>query len=316
LRECLEAAIAAPSIHNTQPWRFRLRNGVVDVLIDRRRRLATVDPYARELHLSVGAALLNLRVAILAHGRQPLTWLFPRAAAPDLVARVVLGPGLHASDTVRQLARAIPRRHTNRRPFADVPVARPVLAELRDAARAEGGLLTIADPVQRDAVLSLVRAAEHRWFARPDYWTELAAWTLAATGRTDGVPPEAFGPWSAAESVPLRDFGLLQPVRRRRVAQFEQAPTIAVLSAPGDSPTAWVRAGQALERVLLTATVRGLANTPLTQPLEIPELRDLLADPSSGQSPHAILRLGYGPACPPSPRRPLNDVLIGGPPMG
>jgi nitroreductase len=306
----LEAAIAAPSIHNTQPWRLRLSDGVIDLFADRRRRLAAIDPRARELHISLGAALLNLRVAILAHGRHALTQLFPLAAEPDLVARVALGPPLHRSETVRQLAGAIPRRRTNRRPFSEVPIPESVLADLRDAAHAEGGTLAVADSVDRDAVLSLVRTAEHRWFSRPGYWAELAEWTLATTGRTDGVPPEAFGPWSAAEAVPLRDFGLLQSVRRRQVVRFEQSPTIAVLRTAGDSPAAWVRAGQALERVLLTATVRGLSSTPMTQPLEIAELRDLLADTAGGLLPQAILRLGYGPACPPSPRRPLDEVLV------
>lgn len=311
LRECLEAAIAAPSIHNTQPWRFRLDDGVVEVLADHGRRLDTVDPRGRELLISVGAALLNLRVAILAHGRQALTQLFPLDGQPELVARVVLGPPLHRSETVRQLARAIPRRHTNRRPFTDVTVPEQVLAELQAAARAEGAGLTVAEAADREAVLGLIRTAEHRWLSRPSYWSELAEWTLATIGRTDGVPPEAFGPWSAAEAVPLRDFGLLQPVRRRRVMPFEQSPTIAVLYARGDSPAAWVRSGQALERVWLTATVRGLSTTPMTQPLEVPELRALFADPARGLFPQAVLRLGYGPACPPSPRRPLEEVLAG-----
>lgn len=308
LRECLEAVIAAPSIRNTQPWLFRLGEGTVEVLADLRRHLPTIDPRGRELHISIGAALLNLRVAVLAHGRQPATHLFPSAAEPQLVARVVLGPPRYRRDTVRRLARAIPRRHTNRRPFTDVAIPPGVLTELRDAAHAEDGTLTIADDVHRDAVLGLVRTAEHRWFSRPDYWAELAEWTLADVGRTDGVPPEAFGPWSAAEAVPLRDFGLIQTARRR-VTRFEESPVIAVLHTAGDSPAAWVRAGQALERVLLTATVRGLSSTPMTQPLEIPELRRLLTDDTGGLAPQAVLRLGYGPACAPSPRRALDEML-------
>lgn len=310
LRECLEAAIAAPSIHNTQPWRFRLSDGVIEVFADPRRRLSTIDPRGREMLISVGAALLNLRIAILAHGRQALTRLLPSAAEPELVARITLGPPRPRSETVRRLALAIRRRHTNRRPFADIPVPGAVLAELAQAARAEGAVVSIADAADRDAVLSLVRTAEHHWFSRPDYWTELARWTMSTNGRNDGVPPEAFGPWSAAEAVPLRDFGLLQHVRRRQVERFEPSPTIVTLSTAGDFPAAWVRAGQALERVLLTATVRGLSTTPLSQPLEIAELRDLLADAAGRLVPQALLRLGYGPQCPPSPRRPLADVLL------
>jgi hypothetical protein len=310
LRECLEAALAAPSIHNTQPWRFRVDESGVDVFADRARRLDVVDPRGRELIISVGAAILNLRVAMLAHGRQPLLRLFPSRSEPDLVARVVAGPPVHVTETARSLARAIPRRHTNRRPFSDVPVPDAVLTELVAAARAEGVALSLPEGAGRSAIMSVVRNADHRWVARPRYWAELAEWTLATTGRSDGVPPEAFGPWSAAEAIPLRDFGLVQPARRRRVLPFETTPTIAVLSTVGDSPAAWVRAGQALERVLLTATVRGVSHTPMTQPVEIEELRRLLVDPAYGHVAHVILRLGYGPPCAPSPRRALEEMLV------
>lgn len=310
LRDCLRAAAAAPSIHNTQPWLFRVDGAAIDVLADRHRRLDVVDPQGRELLISVGAALLNLRVAILAHGRLPLTRLFPDQRQPGLVARVTIGPPQHVTDTVRTLAHAIPRRHTSRRPFSEILVPDRVLGELADAAAVEGGKLTIADPTGRDAILSIVRTAERRWFSRPSYWTELARWTLATTGRTDGVPPQAFGPWAATEAVPLRDFGLIENGRRRRIMPFEQDPTIAILHTAGDGPMAWVRAGQALERVLLTATVRGLSSTPMSQPLEIPDLRALLADDTGKRSAQAVLRLGYGPVCAPSPRRALEDMLI------
>jgi nitroreductase len=312
LRECLEAAVAAPSIHNTQPWRFRLDHGGVDVLADRDRRLSVVDPRGRELLISVGAAVLNLRVAILARGRQALSRIFPSPGEPDLVARVSVGPATHVSETARSLARAIPRRRTNRRPFADVPVPESALAELVAAARAEGVSFAVADAAGRDALLGLVRTADQRWLARPEYWAELAEWTMATmgSGRTDGVPPESYGPWSAAEAVPLRDFGLLQPVRRRRVSRFEKSPMLAVLSVADDSPPSWVRAGQAMERVLLTATVRGLATTPMSQPLEIEELRGLLTDTTDGRVAQVILRIGYGPPCPPTPRRALEEMLV------
>lgn len=311
LRDYLAAAVAAPSIYNTQPWLFRPADGGVDVFADRRRRLDIVDPRGRELFISLGAAIFNLRVAILARGRQPLTHLLPAPDEPDLVARVTPGPPRPVSATVRGLARAIPRRHTNRRPFAEVPVQPRVLADLAAAARAEGATLTVATAADREAVLGLVRTAERHWFSRPGYWTELAEWTQEVAGRLDGVPPETFGPWSVDEALPLRDFGLVQPGRRRQVARFEQAPTVVVLSSPGDGPAAWLRAGQALERVLLTAAVRGLSSTPMTQPLEIAELRRPLGDPATGSAAQAVLRLGYGPPCASAPRRPLEAVLVG-----
>jgi len=311
LLECLRAAIAAPSIHNTQPWRFRPHADGVDVFADHARRLGVIDPAGREVLISVGAALFNLRVAILAHGRTPITKLLPSSYEPDRVAEVTFGQITPPSDTVRMLAQAIPRRHTNRRPFSTASVPNEVLKELVEAAAVEGGHLAVADPGAREAVLSLVRLAETSEHDEPRYWRELGEWTGLSPHRRDGVPSEAYGPWSAMETVPIRDFGLIVPARRRRVETFEPEPTIAVLYSTADSSRDWVTAGQALERSLLTATVRSVATTLMTQPLEIPNLRALLADAASALVPQAIVRFGYGPPSPPTPRRSLEEVVDG-----
>ena len=307
LRGCLEAAIAAPSIHNTQPWRFRIRDDGVDVLADRSRRLGVLDPDGRELLISVGAAVFNLRVAMLARGRTPVVRLLPGSPDPDLVARVSVGAPVRVSPTARLLDQAIARRRSNRRPFADIAVPAEVLTELADAVAAEGGTLTVLDPLARARVLDLVRRADDRWRHDPAYWAELGAWTRQRPGRRDGVPAEAFGPWSVADAVPIRDFGLVQPVAHRWTVPFEPAPTLAVLGTAGDGRHDWLRAGQALQRALLTGTVRGLSSSLLSQPLEVPELRAALAD--GARPPQMIVRWGYGRPSAPSPRRPVLEVL-------
>src|SRR6476620_5016915 len=141
LRQCLEAAAAAPSIHNSQPWRFRLQDRGVDVLADRTRRLDVIDPGGRELLISVGAAVFNLRTAIAARGRLPVLARRPDGPDDDCVARITIGPQVTVTPTVRRLDDAIPRRHTNRHPFLDTPVPTHDLDELADAVRAEGASL-------------------------------------------------------------------------------------------------------------------------------------------------------------------------------
>src|SRR5262249_44147159 len=150
--------------------------------------------------------------------------------------------------------------------------------ELAGAARIEGGRLAVLDDAVRQDVLAVVRAAQVRLHNDPRYRAELAAWTSGEPGRDDGGTRTEVGPGDALEALPLRDFGLTHPTEPRRAARFEPDPTLVVLSTAGDGPEAWLRAGQALERVLLTATVRGLASTPMTQPLEIPALRELVGD--------------------------------------
>lgn len=310
LYACLKAAIAAPSVHNTQPWRFQAYDGVIEVYADRSRRLWVLDPTGRELMISVGAAVFNLRVEMLVHGRLPLLYVLPDPTRPDLAARITVGPAAEVPVTARHLARVIPQRRTNRRPFTANPVPPEVLDDLVAAARTEGCDLVLIDGADRDALLDVARAAERRRRNDPAYWAELDAWTRDPAHRWDGVPPETFGPWDALETVPIRDFGLTRPVARRPVAPFEEAPTLVMLYSRGDSPADWVRVGEALERTLLTATVHGLATTLMTQPLEIPELRARFTDVDSGRVAQAVIRLGYGPLSPPSPRRPVADFLV------
>jgi nitroreductase len=311
LRECLLAAIAAPSIHNTQPWRFIPRETGIDLFVDRTRRLGVIDPHGREAMISLGACLFNMRVAVLGHGRMPLVRLLPDPDQPDHVARLTFGPPTPVTGTVRSLMRAVPRRHTNRRPFTSVSVPDEVITELIAAAAVEGGHLAVADPAARDAVLSLVRLAERHAHHEANYLKELGEWTAPSPHRHDGVPQEAYGPWSAMEVVPIRDFGLVEPARHRHVEPFEPEPTIAVLYATGDSARDWLKTGQALERTLLTATVRSVATTLMTQPIEVPRLRMLLSDTTAALVPQAIIRFGYGPPGTPTPRRPLEDVVDG-----
>jgi nitroreductase len=309
LRGCLEAAALAPSVHNSQPWRFRLAPGRIDVRLDPDRQLTAIDPGGREAWISVGAAVLNLRVAILHAGRMPAGRLCPDPADPYLAATVTIGGPYRPDATVRALAGAIPRRRTNRRPFRDIAVRDEVCRQLTAAARTEGARLVVADPAGRDAILSLVRTADEWQREDPGYRAELRAWTAAAGERTDGIPARSFGPVDDGAVLPLRDFGLAHPDLPRRQARFETAPTVVVLYTAGDGPADWLRAGQAMERVLLTATARGVANTPMTAPTERPELRALLSAADTNRVAQVILRLGYGDPVAATPRRPLHEML-------
>jgi nitroreductase len=309
LTACLEAAAAAPSLHNSQPWRFRISPGVIDVLVDKERLLHAIDPDGREAWISVGAAILNLRVALLADGRTPFARLLPDPTEPDLAARIVIGRPYQPDMTVKALASAIPKRRTNRRPFRDIEVRDEVLDQLAAAARTEGAAMAVADEPGRQGILGLTRAANDWQHDDPGYLNELRNWTDVDLERRDGIPARSLGPVDRDGVLPLRDFGAGHPELPRRLARFEPAPTVVVLYTAGDGCHEWLRAGQAMERVLLTATVRGVANTPMTAPIETPELRGLLTDDATHRVPQVILRLGYGDPVPATPRRPVDEMV-------
>jgi nitroreductase len=307
LTECVRTATAAPSLHNSQPWRFRIGAGTVEVYADPSRRLPVLDPTGREQLVSVGAALFTLRLAVRRAGFHTEFALFPDEEEADLVARVSATGPSEPTPAVEALAAAIPHRHTNRWPFARSAVPADVLEHLKDAARREGAVLTVASSVSRDAILGLSESADILLHEQPGYGAELARWAGGGPGRADGVPVSAIGPWDALETIPVRDFAAILHLPRPS-EQFEPYPTVLVLSTRGDGPAEQVGAGQALQRVLLTATWQNLATTPISQPVEIPIIREKLV--GDGLSAQMVLRVGYGRPVGATPRRPVDEVLL------
>jgi nitroreductase len=309
IAELLRAATLAPSMHNTQPWRFRVspEDQAIELYADPARMLAHSDPRGRAVHIACGAALFNLRLAVAVAGREPVVRLLPDPGHPHLLAVLRMAGPHRPGEADTELHAAIARRHTNRGPFSNRAVPPGVLAELVQAAAAEGAVLQLPDHAETARLLALVSDAERDLLADPAYRAELARWAGGNRDR-DGIPGSALGPRDPYGRTRVRDF---TPDRREPAgyAWFEEDPRLAVLSTGGGSRKDWLHAGQALQRVLLTATARGIAAAPLTQPLEMSDAW-LVRDPRSGSGhPQMILRLGYGLPVPATPRRPVSDVV-------
>ncbi|MEU6973612.1 nitroreductase family protein [Kitasatospora aureofaciens] len=315
LEKLVSAAVAAPSIHNSQPWRFHLQpaTSTLEVRADRSRAVPAADPQGRALHISVGAAILNLRVAARHLGWAPEVRLLPGPADPDLLAAVRLdGAATVPVPGTERLFEAIWRRHSIRTPFTGEPVPQAVLDELVAAARTEHTALQLPDHAETARLLHLTAEAERRSTTDEAQRTESRSWIR--TGDTDaqpyGIPVTALGPQDQAGHLPVRDFAALRATEHQAPAPFEHEPRIAVLTTEHDTPEDWLRAGLALEHVLLAATVHGVRASLLHQAMEWPYLRWEARDPHRGPGYVQILiRLGYGPEGAPTPRLAAGDVL-------
>ncbi|MFD1548057.1 Acg family FMN-binding oxidoreductase [Nonomuraea guangzhouensis] len=301
VRRLLVAAGEAPSVLNTQPWRFKVGHGdVIELLADWDRWLPVSDPRGRSLHVSCGAALFNLRVASQAAGRRPAVRLLPTPQeAPDLLATVRFDARCASTAEAREMYGLIPYRRTNRTPFDERLIPAPVLSEMRTAASLEQVRLILLDRRSAADMLDYAAIAQDELARDDDYLAELAAWT---TGQ--GVPAHVHGPQAVGDVDPVRDFG-----RRDGSMHFERHPQLAVLATGTDEPMDWLRAGQALQRVLLVAAKHGVSASFLNQPLDLRDMRRHRDPHHRRGHPQMIMRLGYGLVVPRAPRRPMTELL-------
>jgi len=309
----IATAARAPSVHNTQPWRFQVSQYAIELHSDRSRRLRG-DQAGREMLLSCGAALFGLRLAVRELGCQPVVDLLPDPARPSVVARVMLGDPAPISDQERRLLAAVPHRHTHRGPFSPDPLPNGLLAALQQDALAEGAALALIDQQgQYQQLAALVTAAGRRQEIDPIARAEARRWSrLASSTARDGVPAQAFPASSAVTPgrLPQRDFDMGRGIGMLPTGGPPPAAT-AVLITTADNPADWLRAGQAMNRVLTHAASVWVFASLHTQPLEIPAVRSLIRT-RLGLPGHAqmLLQLGKSSSTQPTARRAAADLRV------
>ena len=315
LRRAAARAILAPSVHNTQPWIFHLYGGVLEIYADPSRQLLTLDPTRRQLTISCGCALFNARVAVTADNIGIRVDRMPDPFDSNLLARIsAADEPFEVVDPIAAYDTVLESRQTNRRRFADDDVPGEAVAALQEAARAEDAhLFEVRNYDHRFIVARLSRRADELQMLNPAYRAEIRAWTTDDPRRRDGVPAMAVPHVDAntRDEVPIRDFdsrgaGWLPSDTRSTSRQC-----LVILGTDSDNPRSWIRAGEALERVLLEVTRRGFVASPLTQVVEIPETRSALRrELGLVMNPHVLLRVGRAPLTPAAPRRRLPEVLF------
>lgn len=305
----LHAALLAPSSHNTQPWVFQTRSRSVRLLADRSRALPVNDPHDRELTISCGCALFNLRVAASRHDIGASVSLFPEPEDPDVLAEISLGPKAGGSEGLGPLADELGRRRTYRKRFDPREVTAEIARELSEAAEAEGATLhLIEDKNRRDAVADLVAEGDSVQWSDASWRRELA-WWMHSRRQGDGLTvPGLLAPMAQAV---VRTFDLGNRVAAKDRQLAEASPVIMVMATAGDAPEDWLTAGQSLERTLLKASRHGLQASYLNQPIQVASLRPKLQDLIPGNPfPQIVLRLGYPTAeIGAAPRRELEEVI-------
>jgi len=318
LRFLLNYAILAPSSHNSQPWLFKVVGETLELYADRTRALPVVDPEDRELVMSCGAALFNLRIAFRHYGYEAAVEILSDPRNPDLLARIAFGTEKAPTPDEQLLFESIPKRRTNRMPFEDRKVPEELLTDLQQAAKIEGAwLYVIKKEDERNKIADVIADADRTQMADGHFRRELAAWIHPnRTASHDGMPGFAHRLGSVTSALaPLVvrtfDIGKGQAARDRELAAG--SPVLVLLGTERDTVQAWLSVGQALERVLLRARAENVWASFLDQPIELPELRSKLLDTLGLVGfPQFLLRLGYGQEVKPTPRRTPGEVLVRG----
>jgi len=321
LRFLLNYAVLAPSSHNAQPWLWQLDGDNLELFADRTRALPVVDPDDRELIVSCGAALFNLRLAMRHFGYRCNLALMPTPSNPDLLARVSLGDRLHrpaTSQSERRLFAAITHRHTNRTLLHRRAIPTPLRQALKDAARREGARLRFVAGDERELVLDFIERGDLIQGSDKEFRRELAAWIAPNhSSRKDGIPGHALRMSNVASHLaPLAiralDIGKSQASSDHILAA--NAPLLAILETESDSSRDWLAAGLALQAVLLRACSEGVAASFFNQPIEVAGLwRGLRQELNLKLAPQLLFRLGYpvsGIQLQPTPRRPVDAVVV------
>jgi nitroreductase len=298
LAQAVAAAGHAPSILNTQPWRWRVHPDGLELFAERSRQLAAGDAQARQLTLSSGTALHHATVSLTAAGWAVQVVRLPDTGQPDLLAKLLVTGRITADAAATRLAQVIPDRRTDRRPVSDQPLPAASMDTIAAAARAHTRLHVLTP----DQILLLASAAREAAAVQaddPGVAAELAYWTDPAAPEGTGVPAGVLPERPPQTTVPGRGFGRAGTLPIG--PGHDRAAVYVLLFADSDEPRSWLASGEALSAAWLTATALGVSVVPLNDVIEVVHARQILRRILAGLGhPHLVLRLGIAD---PEPRR-------------
>jgi hypothetical protein len=312
----VELACLAPSLHNTQPWRWRIVGAhSIELYADTSRQLRVADPHGRHLVISCGTALHHAEVAARALGLAAEVALASPGAG-DLLATVALAESGTQPAALDDLE-ALQRRRTDRRRFTSWPIPETRLAHLAESAAAGRGVyvMPVVEATARHHTEQLLARARHVQSADPAYLHEQESWV--DHGAYDGIPATNAVPGSPRRGeTHLPRYDTAVRVDTAPSEALETSDGILAICTKGDDRADWLHAGQALSALWLRAAKQGLALVPLSQVTEVEETRAALhVEVFGGMArPQILVRVGWQEISraplPPTPRRPVGEVLI------
>jgi len=313
VKRAVQLACRAPSVHNSQPWRWVAEGAGLHLFVDRCRWVHSADRSGREAIISCGAVLDHLRIAMVAAGWQAHIERFPNPNNRDHLASLEFSPLEFVTDTQRERTEAILQRRTDR-----LPLGRPTYwASFEPVLRSSvDESVEMLDVLSDDVRPQLVEASQLTEALRRDdasYHAELQWWT-SPFALSEGVPPDALASDSEQQRVDVaRDFPSRSHLDRRGDVAVDWSKVL-VLSTAEDTRTDVLRCGEALSTVLLECTMAGMATCTLTHLIELRDSRDIVRTLIGGRGePQVLIRVGIAPPMEDlpaaTPRRPLDDVL-------
>jgi hypothetical protein len=314
MRELVRYATLAPSSHNTQCWTFHLQDRAIVIAPDLSRRCPIVDPDDHHLFVSLGCATENLALAALASGLQADVRFDPTGAGAVVV-------GLDATKaSASALFLAIAERQCTRGDYDGKPISSDELRLLERAGSGNGvRVLLLTERAAMERVLEYVVAGNTAQINNPAYVTELKTWIRFGAGEAERAGDGLFSGTTGTPVMPRwlgsRLMGLFftpKSENERYARQIRNSAGIAVFVSEASDKAYWVEAGRCYERFALQATVLGIRNALLNQPIEVGSIRPQFASALGlgSQRPDPVVRFGRGPAMPLSMRRPVQEVLV------
>ena len=314
LRDLVRLSTLAANGHNTQPWKFRLHEVSVKILPDLSRRTAVVDPDDHHLYVSLGCAAENMVVAARAHGRQADVAI---QSAPETGIDLAFRSGTSRDQALYQ---AIPLRQSTRSAYDGQQVSSDDIDLLAAAAQQEGvSVLIFTDPAQRAEISEFVIAGNSAQMDDPAFIEELRAWLRFSPDTALAAGDGLFGPCSGNPAAPewiggrlFESFFTKDAETAKYREHIQSSAGVAVFVADKPDPEHWIKVGRSFERFALQATVLGIRNAHINQPVEVPAVRDEFARwlGMPDVRPDLVIRFGRAPALPMSLRRPVEDVII------